>query len=123
MTRAGMPVFYGMWFQGSSATPSPVGRGARVQGGRPGRAVPLAGTVARQCLFGWYGDNTPAKGHWHIGGLPILPERVTVPTLVVLPERDRIVPPGSAEPLARAIPGAQTMRVRKMQLVECGFAG
>ncbi len=74
--------------------------------------VPLAGTVARQCLFGWYGDNTPAKGHWHIGGLPILPERVTVPTLVVLPERDRIVPPESAEPLARAIPGAETMRVR-----------
>lgn len=74
--------------------------------------VALASRVARECLFGWYGDNTPAKGHWRIGGLPVLPERVTIPTLVLIPERDRIVPPESAEPLARAIPGAQAMRIR-----------
>ncbi|MGE5515289.1 MAG: alpha/beta fold hydrolase [Bacteroidota bacterium] len=74
--------------------------------------VALAAAVARECLFGWYGDNTPAKGHWRIGGLPVLPERMTIPTLVLIPERDRIVPPESAEPLARAIPGAQVMRIR-----------
>lgn len=74
--------------------------------------VALAGRVARECLFGWYGDNTPAKGHWSIGGLPILPQRITMPTLVVIPERDRIVPPEAAEPLAAAIPGAVSLRVR-----------
>jgi polyhydroxyalkanoate synthase len=74
--------------------------------------VALAGPVARECLFGWYGDNTPAKGHWRIGGLPVLPERMTIPTLVMIPERDRIVPPESAEPLGRLIPGARSVRIR-----------
>ncbi|HEV8679856.1 MAG TPA: alpha/beta hydrolase, partial [Stellaceae bacterium] len=35
---------------------------------------------------------------------------VSAPTLVVLPSRDKIVPPRSAEPLAAAIPGAGIMR-------------
>ena len=74
--------------------------------------VALAGPVARECLFGWYGANTPAKGHWSIGGLPILPERIRVPTLVLIPERDRIVPPEAAEPLALAIRGARSLKVR-----------
>ncbi|MGE5475639.1 MAG: alpha/beta fold hydrolase [Bacteroidales bacterium] len=74
--------------------------------------VALAGPVARECLFGWYGDNTPAKSHWRIGGLPVLPERMTIPTLVMIPERDRIVPPESAEPLGRLIPGARSVRIR-----------
>lgn len=74
-------------------------------------SVALAGPVARECLFRWYGDNSPAKGQWRIGGLPVLPEKVTVPTLVMIPERDRIVPPQSSEPLARAIPGARTLRI------------
>lgn len=74
-------------------------------------SVALAGPVARQCLFEWYGDNAPVKGQWRIGGLPVQPEKVTVPTLVMIPERDRIVPPQSAEPLARAIPGAQGLRI------------
>jgi pimeloyl-ACP methyl ester carboxylesterase len=33
-----------------------------------------------------------------------------MPTLIVLPSRDRIVPPRSAEPLAAAIPGADVLR-------------
>lgn len=71
----------------------------------------LAAPVARECLFGWYGDNTPAKGQWRIGGLPVRPENVTVQTLVIIPDRDRIVPPQSSEPLARDIPGAQRMDI------------
>jgi polyhydroxyalkanoate synthase len=74
--------------------------------------VALAGAVARECLLEWYGHNTPAKGQWRIGGLPVLPERVTIPTLVVIPERDRIVPPDSAEPLGHAIARARVMHVR-----------
>ena len=43
-------------------------------------------------------------------GRPVPPEDVAVPGLVVLPRRDRIVPPLSAAPLATAIPGASTLR-------------
>ncbi|HER26371.1 MAG TPA: alpha/beta fold hydrolase, partial [Rhodospirillales bacterium] len=29
--------------------------------------VPLAGPVARQCLNGWYIENTPGRGQWRVG--------------------------------------------------------
>ncbi len=74
--------------------------------------VPLAGPVARECLFGWYGDNAPIGGRWTIGGHPVLPETLSVPTMVVIPERDRIVPPASSRPLAEAIPGARIMNAK-----------
>ncbi len=73
--------------------------------------VPLAGAAARECLFGWYGANLPARGAWRIGDNPVRPERIAVPSLVVVPERDRIVPPESARPLADAIPGARVTEV------------
>ncbi|MBF0563494.1 MAG: alpha/beta hydrolase [Alphaproteobacteria bacterium] len=73
--------------------------------------VALAGPVARECLFGWYGANTPVKGMWQIAGTPIRPESVTAPSLVVVPKRDRIVPPPSALVLADAIPGAYRLVV------------
>jgi polyhydroxyalkanoate synthase len=68
--------------------------------------VPLAAEVARSCLGEWYGDNTPARGHWRIAGLPVDPAAITTPTFVAVPGRDRIVPPESARPLAWLIPGA-----------------
>ncbi|MBI3709424.1 MAG: alpha/beta fold hydrolase [Proteobacteria bacterium] len=71
--------------------------------------VPLAGPVARECLLGWYGDNTPARGAWRVGGKAVRPQAVGVPSLVVLPEQDRIVPPASAAALARTIPGARSL--------------
>ena len=72
--------------------------------------VPLARQVALDCARSWYRDNDPARGLWQVAGRPIRPEDVTAPTLVVLPSRDRIVPPRSAEPLAAAIPGATVLR-------------
>lgn len=74
--------------------------------------VPLAGPAARDCLFGWYGANDPVAGSWRIAGRPVLPGDVVAPTLVLVPERDRIVPPESALPLAAAIPGARTLMVK-----------
>jgi polyhydroxyalkanoate synthase len=74
--------------------------------------VPLAGPAARDCLFGWYGANDPAAGRWQVAGRPVVPGDATVPTLVLVPERDRIVPPESALPLAAAIPGARTLMVK-----------
>jgi polyhydroxyalkanoate synthase len=69
--------------------------------------VPLAAAVARECLEGWYGANAPARGQWKIAGEPVDPSAIEIPTLVVVPEQDRIVPPASAEALARLIPGAE----------------
>ena len=68
--------------------------------------VPLVGPAARECLVHWYGENAPAEGTWRIGGQLVLATEVRAPTLVVIPEKDHIVPPGSAAALAEAIPGA-----------------
>ncbi|WP_245835380.1 alpha/beta fold hydrolase [Thalassospira mesophila] len=58
--------------------------------------VPLTRKVAIDCLIGWYVENRPARGNWAIDGIAIDPAGVTCPTLVVIPENDRIVPPESA---------------------------
>ncbi|MFL5281766.1 MAG: hypothetical protein ACJ8AW_12435, partial [Rhodopila sp.] len=68
--------------------------------------VPLAAEVARSCLRAWYGENAPALGRWRIAGLAVEPRAITAPTFVAIPGRDRIVPPESALPLAKLIPGA-----------------
>jgi poly(3-hydroxyalkanoate) synthetase len=68
--------------------------------------VPLAAPVARECLAGWYGENSPARGTWRIAGMPVDPTAVRLPTFVAAPARDRIVPPQSARPLASLIPAA-----------------
>ena len=68
--------------------------------------VPLAAPVARECIAGWYGENSPARGTWRIAGMPVDPTAVRLPTFVAAPARDRIVPPESARPLAELIPGA-----------------
>ena len=68
--------------------------------------VPLAANVARTCLGEWYGENAPSRGTWQIAGLPVDPAAIARPTFVAVPEHDRIVPPESACPLGRLIPGA-----------------
>lgn len=72
--------------------------------------VPLARGVALDCARSWYRDNEPASGGWTVAGLPMHPAAVRAPALVVVPRRDRIVPPRSAEPLAAALPGAAVLR-------------
>ena len=62
--------------------------------------------MARECLGGWYGANTPGRGEWRIAGLPVDPTALHMPTFVAAPARDRIVPRESAVPLARLIEGA-----------------
>lgn len=62
--------------------------------------APLAGPTARECLVGWYGENLPGAGKWIVGSKPIVPSRIKVPALVMIPSGDRIVPPLSAAALA-----------------------
>ncbi len=72
--------------------------------------VALAAPVARECLAGWYGENTPAAGHWRIAGKVVDPERLDLPSLGIIPAGDRIVPPASALALCEAIPTAEVLR-------------
>jgi polyhydroxyalkanoate synthase len=65
--------------------------------------------VARECLVGWYGENTPGRGLWRLAGEIVDAGRLELPSLVVVPASDRIVPPQSARALAALIPGAETM--------------
>jgi poly(3-hydroxyalkanoate) synthetase len=68
--------------------------------------VPLTANVARECMQGWYGDNVTARGQWKIGDQTIDPQKLTMPSYVIVPGKDKIVPPESALPLAKLLPHA-----------------
>ncbi len=72
--------------------------------------VPLAAPVARECLAGWYGENTPAAGRWRVAGKAVDPARLDLPCLGIIPSGDRIVPPASALALCEAIPNTEILR-------------
>ncbi len=73
--------------------------------------VPLAGPVARECMGGWYGSNTPHAGEWKISGAAVRPEAIDIPTRILIPQQDRIVPPASAQALVDALPDADATSV------------
>lgn len=73
--------------------------------------VDLAGPLAREALFDWYGENNTLKNAWTIEGQSIDPARITLPTLAVIPMADRIVPPASALALASRIPHCKIMKI------------
>lgn len=79
--------------------------------------VPLVAEVARECLFGWYGRNETALGRWRVAGEAIAPQELDLPCFVIIPARDRIVPPPSAFALADLIPKA------RRKLVSSGHVG
>ena len=71
--------------------------------------VPLAAPLFRECLAGWYGENRPGRRRWRVAGGLADPAALRCPALVVLPGRDRIVPPPSAAALADALPRADRL--------------
>jgi polyhydroxyalkanoate synthase len=73
--------------------------------------VPLALPVADEALLGWYGDNATASGTWSVAGQAIDPGALAMPSLVVMPGGDRIVPPASAAALAGRLPGASLLNL------------
>ncbi len=68
--------------------------------------VPLTANVARDCFQGWYGENLPGRLQWRIGETLVDPRALTIPAYLVVPGKDRIVPPESALPLVKLFPHA-----------------
>jgi polyhydroxyalkanoate synthase len=66
--------------------------------------VPLPVDVARECIEDWYNENRTALLSWRIGGRVVDPRNLDMPCYVVVPGRDRIVPPESALPLVKLLP-------------------
>ncbi|MBI3420144.1 MAG: alpha/beta fold hydrolase [Proteobacteria bacterium] len=71
--------------------------------------VPLAKKVAQECLQGWYVENSPALGQWKVMGECIRPAKLDIPSLHVIPNRDKIVPPASAQALAKSMKDAKIL--------------
>lgn len=67
--------------------------------------VPLSLPVSKECLRDWYKDNRPAKRQWAVAGVTIDPQKINVPTYLLIAGKDRIVPPASSLPLAGLIRG------------------
>ena len=72
--------------------------------------APLAGPTAQECLYGWYQENTPAKGNWLVNNHPVQPQHISSPSLCIIPTTDRIVPPESAQKLADILPLSVTLK-------------
>jgi polyhydroxyalkanoate synthase subunit PhaC len=72
--------------------------------------VPLALPTAREALSSWYGANASRHRTWRIAGRIVEPAEFDRPALVVVPSRDRIVPPASASALAVALPRARLLK-------------
>jgi polyhydroxyalkanoate synthase len=73
--------------------------------------VPLALPAADEALLGWYDGNETVLGAWRVGGVAIDPAALAMPSLVVVPGGDRIVPPASAAALASKLPGCDRFDV------------
>jgi polyhydroxyalkanoate synthase subunit PhaC len=65
--------------------------------------VPLTAPAARECFGDWCARNLTAKNEWRVGNQIIDPKKLTLPSYVVVPGKDRIVPPESSMPLAHAL--------------------
>jgi len=70
----------------------------------------LAGPAARDLLLGWCLDNLTGTGSWRVGGGPVIPEEIVVPTLAFCSSTDRIAPPACAEALPLGMPNAVIRR-------------
>lgn len=66
--------------------------------------VPLSSLVAWECFYEWAVENKLARHEWIVGSTPFLPQEMTLPTLCVVADQDRIVPPSSTESLVEELP-------------------
>jgi polyhydroxyalkanoate synthase len=72
--------------------------------------VPLAKRVAVEVLSGWYVRNLTGSAKWRVDGKKVDPTEIHVPSLVVVPSKDRIVPPKTALALADQLSEVKVLR-------------
>lgn len=65
--------------------------------------VALSLPVAKECMNAWYKENQTGKLKWRVAGIDVDPRKLNLPTYLLIPKRDRIVPPESALPLQNLI--------------------
>jgi polyhydroxyalkanoate synthase len=63
--------------------------------------VPLTSAFARNCLIDWAEHNMTAQGLWQVGEVNITPDKLDCPTLIVAPQKDKVVAPANALALAK----------------------
>lgn len=66
--------------------------------------VPLARGVAKNCLIDWVIHNKLAEEQWYIMKRAVEPKYISLPTLIVAPQHDTVVPPTSSHGLAGMMP-------------------
>ena len=71
--------------------------------------VALSPKVAEECLLSWPQDNLLQHNEWTVKGATITPKTIEHPTLAIIPQEDRIVPPKCAKALAQHIPDCQVI--------------
>ena len=71
--------------------------------------VPLSLGVADEALFDWYETNAPGRLAWRPDGQTVDPAALKVPSLVVVPGADRIVPPSSAAAILQHLPNSKRL--------------
>lgn len=66
--------------------------------------------VFENCLKEWYIDNLTAKNQWQCCGEIVAPEKIKNKSLCVIPQRDKLVSPESAEALSKLLPQAENIK-------------
>lgn len=66
--------------------------------------TPVAPKAAKELLFDWYRDNKPKLGQWKVNNRVIDPKDIHQETLVIIPQKDKIVSPKSAVLLTKNLP-------------------
>lgn len=74
----------------------------------------LPSGIVQNTVRNWYLDNKVVSGRWLVMGKKINARKINKPSLVIVPAKDKIVPPASAKPLAMQIPDADIL------VPECG---
>lgn len=74
----------------------------------------LPSGVIQQAVKNWYLQNKVVSGQWSVASKKINAKKINKPSLVIVPAKDKIVPPSSAKPLAMQIPDADIL------IPECG---
>ncbi len=83
--------------------------------------VPVAGQFYKEFIRGGYQQNLLIQNRLKVGGEPVDLERITQPLLIIVAEKDHIVPPDSTRNLAKHVP-SRDVKVLSMPVGHIGLS-